>query len=221
LTFGIGLSAGPWLCLDFDWRHHHIYYGGWGYRHGFVHGNSDFNHAWQPHAWQIAQHHANSYRSRLYENHRGWEGNTARRTMNATPDRAGNPAFRRLGNPAPGRRVNSADITRGLSQRAHSGQLSHNYSERTPSATRYRQPTFSPSGMERSDAFSGYHSGAMTHEYSNRGASSRSSAGVAHYSAPSGGGGFSGGASSSGASHGGGGGGGGGSHSGGGGGGRR
>ncbi|HAM53319.1 MAG TPA: DUF3300 domain-containing protein [Nitrospiraceae bacterium] len=35
ITFGLGLAIGSWLDLDFDWRHHHVFYHGWN-RPGWV-----------------------------------------------------------------------------------------------------------------------------------------------------------------------------------------
>jgi hypothetical protein len=35
ITYGFGLAIGGWLCMDFDWRNHHVIYHGWN-RPGWV-----------------------------------------------------------------------------------------------------------------------------------------------------------------------------------------
>lgn len=43
ITYGFGLAIGGWLCMDFDWRSHHVIYHGWN-RPGWVNNARPYIH---------------------------------------------------------------------------------------------------------------------------------------------------------------------------------
>lgn len=169
LSFGVGVPVGPWLDLDFDWRQHHIYHGGWGYNHAHAHwdqGGTNHDSVWRP-------------RAAAHEVVRGTlHGREAPVTRPSVHD-----DFHGWAASAPSRRVQPESIAQGLNRRTQLGHSAPAPQRTFPSnrgagaslPTPYRRPSpvLSPSiETGRSGAFSGYHSGALTHEYSNRGATS-------------------------------------------------
>lgn len=220
VTFGVGVPPGPWLNMDCDWRNHHVYYGGWGYRHGFAHTDQNVNvnrqaninninpqaninrqanigHAvqtnvanlnrpWKPTPRPYDPHRV--YSQTNIDNHHGWEGSTARRSVDSASierglsERRGGAMSQPYTGPNRGQTVRVPGISSAPPQTQNRPQVQNRQQFQSRPQTQNRQQPESRtgvqnSGVERMGAFSDYHSGRVSQEYSQRGASSRSSVG--------------------------------------------